>query len=247
MWLLTTWSMVTAVSLYRWWRSGQTLAIFLGLGVVRAYTRLWHGYSSNGCPHLPVKGPAILLANHTCSADPAFLTTGCARPLSFLIAREFYLLPMLRALFDYIHCVPVTRNGTDVLAVRTALRRLRDGRVLCIFPEGDLSNAGRPQPRPGKAGVALLALRSQAPVIPAWIEGGPQTWDVTTAWLRPSRRRVRVVFGPAVDLAAYYDRPINRKLLEEVTALLMGHVAALRHRPRRPCPERNGHASRNSP
>ena len=49
--------------------------------------------------------------------------------------------------------------------------------------------------------------------------------SVTRAWLRPSR--VRVVFGPAVDLSAYVGRPISRKLLEEVTALLMRRVAEL--------------------
>src|SRR5262249_47287103 len=119
------------------------LVHYLGLGVVRGYSRLWHRWSSNGPAPLPATGPAILLANHTCSADPAFLTTGCHRLLSFLIAREFYTLPLLQPLLDYIHCVPVNRKGGDPIAVRIALRRLREGRVLCIFPEGGLSNAGR--------------------------------------------------------------------------------------------------------
>jgi hypothetical protein len=75
--------------------------------------------------------------------------------------------------------------------------------------------------------VALLALRSRVPIFPAYIAGGPQVSDVLPAWLWPSRG-VRVIFGPAVDLSAYYGLPIDRKLLEEVTALLMRCIAALR-------------------
>ena len=231
-WWVTAWGLVTAVGLIRWRRCGQTLGEVLALALVRCYARLVHRFQSNGPAPLPIKGSAILVANHTCSADPAFLTAGCSRPLSFFIAREFYAFPLLRTLFESIHAVPVTRHGKDVTAVRVGLRRLRQGRVLCIFPEGDLSNAGRGRPRPGKAGIALLALRSRAPVFPAWIEGGPQTSRLATAWLRPSR--VRVVFGPEVDLSAYYERPIDRKLLNEVRELLMSRVLALRHLCRKP-------------
>jgi 1-acyl-sn-glycerol-3-phosphate acyltransferase len=161
--------------------------------------------------------------------DPAFLQAACPRAISFLLAQEYYEIGHFRPLFEYTRCVPVARNGRDVRAVRTAVRRLSEGRVLCIFPEGGLSNAGRNGLRPGKAGIALLALRSRAPVSPAQIAGGPQRSEVLPAWLRPSRVRVR--FGPAVDLSAYYDRPISRKLLEEVTALLMDRVRAIGTKP----------------
>ena len=122
-------------------------------------------------------------------------------------------------------CVPVSRNGRDAVAARTAIRRLQEGRVICIFPEGGLSNAGRPRLRPGKAGAALIALRSQAPVFPALISGGPQTSSLKGAWLRPSRVRVR--FGRAIDLSVYQGRPLDRRLLEEVTRVLMGRIADL--------------------
>jgi len=220
---------LTAVMFVRWRRSGQRLTEFLALELVRWYARLWHGMVSNGRALVPARGPAILYANHTCSADPAFLQAGCPRPVSFLLAREYYEIGHFRPLFERSGCVPVSRNGQDVCAIRRALRRLSEGRILCIFPEGGLSNAGRNRLRPSKAGVALLALRSRAPVYPAFIADGPQISEVLPAWLRPSR--VRVTFGPPVDLSAYYDRPINRKLLEEVTALLMDHVRTLGTKP----------------
>jgi 1-acyl-sn-glycerol-3-phosphate acyltransferase len=222
---LTVGGVAVLVLLARWWRAGHPKLIdYLGLGVVYLYARLWHRWSKRGS-QVPASGPAILLANHTCSADPAFLQAGCARPLSFVIAQEYYHVPLLRRLLAYIGCVPVARNGRDATGVRVALRRLAEGRMLCIFPEGGLSHAERRILRPGKAGVALLALRSQAPVYPALIVGGPRTSSLPRAWLRPSR--VQVVYGPRVDLSAYYGLPIDRKLLEEVTQTLMKRVALL--------------------
>ena len=71
--------MVALGLLLRWRRSGMTLGNFLGIGLVSLYTRLWHRYTANGPAPLPLKGPAILIANHTCSTDAAFLTSGCSR------------------------------------------------------------------------------------------------------------------------------------------------------------------------
>jgi 1-acyl-sn-glycerol-3-phosphate acyltransferase len=227
MWAILAGAVVLVVLLIRWRRSGRSLGMLVVLGVPYLYARLWHRLTCNGLASLPRRGPAILIANHTCSADAAFLTAGYPRPLSFLMADEYSRIPVLRQVFHYLACVPVSRNGRDAVAVRVALRRLADNRVVCIFPEGGLSNAGRTRLRRGKAGAALLALRSRAPVIPALIRGGPQTSQVLRAWVTPSR--VRLVFGPPVDLSAYYGRPIDRRLLEEVTRVLMERIEALGH------------------
>jgi 1-acyl-sn-glycerol-3-phosphate acyltransferase len=235
MWAMAVCALAGAVVLVRWWRSGQCLFHFVGLGLVRMYVRLWHGLVWNGLAPVPAKGPAILIANHTASSDPAFLQAGVHRPLSFLIAREYYEnLPWARGLFDYIGSVPVCRTGRDIGAVRKGLLRLSEGRVLCIFPEGGLHGAGCGRLRRGKGGAALLALLSRAPVYPAYISGGPQHANVPRAWLYPSR--TRITYGRAVDLSAYHDRPIDRPLIEEVTALLMRRIAELAPRRTDRCP-----------
>lgn len=232
-------ALLVLLLLVRWRRSEHPLLDFVGLGFVYFYARLWHGCVIRG-PALPVKGAVLLIANHTCSADPAFLQTVSPRVLCFLMAQEYFdLHPWLRRLFTYMRAVPVKRDGRDMATVRAALRELSAGRVVCIFPEGSLSAAGCNRLRPGKGGAALLALRSRAPVIPVFVSGGPQHSNVPRAWLLPSR--VRLTLGPAVDLSATYDRPINRALVEETTATLMRAVADLNpnhSKPRRklPCP-----------
>jgi 1-acyl-sn-glycerol-3-phosphate acyltransferase len=196
-----------------------------GIALVYLYARLWHRLTCHSYARVPPQGPAIVISNHTCSADPAFLTAACPRRLSFIVGIEYYRIPLLWRLFNYLECVPVTRNGRDAKAALVALRRLRANQALCIFPEGGLSNAGRHRLGRCKAGASFLALKSGAPVYPAYISGGPQTSNIGRAWLWPSRVSVR--FGPAIDLTAYAKQPMNRKLLEDVSRVLMRHVAAL--------------------
>ena len=81
--------------------------------------------------------------------------------------------------------------------------------------------------RTPKCGAAFLALHSKAPVFPAFISGGPQNPEVGPSWLLPSRKRVRIVYGPALDLSQFQSRAITRPLLEQLTSLFMHEIAAL--------------------
>jgi 1-acyl-sn-glycerol-3-phosphate acyltransferase len=228
MWFYVVTAVTVAVLWMRWRASAQTPGVFLASRLVYAYARLWHRLRIDGPGRIPGRGPAIVVANHTCGADSAFLTACSPRPLSFLIAAEYGNIPLLSRLLEAIACVPVQRHGQDVSAVRLSLRRLREGRALCIFPEGGLSRAGRSGCRRGKGGAALLALRSRAPVIPALIRGGPQTHAVARAWLRSTR--VRVTLGHPIDLTDYDGRAIDRRLVEEITGVFMRSILALAKR-----------------
>jgi 1-acyl-sn-glycerol-3-phosphate acyltransferase len=229
MWALAVVAGTAAVVLLRWRRSGQSAAEFFGLLTARFYSALWHRCSTNGRAPLPAKGPALLVSNHTCSADPPLLLSASPRLFGFLTAREHYgAHPFFRWVLDQMRSVPVTRNGCDGVAARRALDRLREGHILCVFPEAGLSGVARNRLRSAKHGAAYLALKCGAPVYPAYIAGGPRTEDLLRAWLRPSRPRARVYYGPAIDLSAYRDRPIDRRLLQEVTEQIMRRVEALR-------------------
>src|SRR5262249_29724749 len=123
-------------------------------------------------------------------------------------------------------CIPITRGVADIAAIRQALRQLRRGAVVCLFPEGEVGEAGGRGVGRGKPGAALPAPRSTGPGYPARTRGGRSSRHWVGAWLWPSRG-VRVAFGPAVDLSPYYGRRITRQLLREVTDLFMEKIEAL--------------------
>ena len=225
MWALAVCAVAAAGYLDGWRRSGLSFFDFFERKAMYLFARIWHRCAPANDP-LPVLGPAIVVANHPCHADPAFLLASCRRVLHFLQARECYDIPVLRRLFARGGCIPVKREGTDIAGIRRALHDLEQGAVLGIFPEGDVTPSHHVSIRAAKPGTALLALRSHAPVYPAWIAGGPRGRDLLHAWLWPSRG-VRVVFGPPVDLRRYYDRPINHQLLQEVSGAVARGIAEL--------------------
>jgi 1-acyl-sn-glycerol-3-phosphate acyltransferase len=211
-----------------WLRSGQTLFDFVFLPVSRVYAQLWHRWSGSRTTPIPKEGPVLLVCNHTCSADPMFLQAAFPRIPCYVTAEEHYNgHAFIRWVLDQMSCVTVIRNGRDAGAALRALRRLKEGHLLCIFPEGGLSGVAKKRLRPGKHGAALLALRTRAPVYPAYIHGGPRTEKLLLSWVWPPPGHVRVLFGPAIDLSAYHGRPRTRQILEEVTALFMERIKAL--------------------
>jgi 1-acyl-sn-glycerol-3-phosphate acyltransferase len=167
--------------------------------VTRFYTWVWHRLRHDGWAPLPEHGPAVLISNHTCCIDHLLLQSSCRRVLGFMIAREFFELPIVHAFCLRIGCIPVNRDGRDLQATRSALRALAEGKVLPIFPEGKITPGSGRTLGPMLPGAAFIAVRSGAPVIPAFIYGSPPTADIgPSLWMR-SRSRVR--FGPPIDMS----------------------------------------------
>lgn len=231
MWSIAVVIVAVGLILLEWRRSGMNWGDFWLLRSARVYARLWHRCSSNRPPRWPATGPCLIIANHTCSADPAFLLAATSRGICFLVAAEHYdVHPAIRLILDHLECVRARRDGRDWPAIRQALRRLNKGLAVCLFPEGNLSGVPSGRMPRGKHGVAYLALQTRLPVYPAYIAGGPRTEELLNSWVRPTPKAVRVRFGDSVDLSRYFDRPITRALIEEVTEHLMQAIAALGER-----------------
>jgi 1-acyl-sn-glycerol-3-phosphate acyltransferase len=195
--------------------------------VNRLYCAFVHGLETNGPAPLPVTGAAILIANHTCGADNLLLQAGCERILGFMVAKEWYDNRWIHRLCTLLGCIPVNRDGHDFGATRAALRALKDGRVLPIFPEGTILPTSGRELGAGKPGAAFLALRARVPIVPAYIWGTPCTEDVWRAIRTISHSRV--VFGRPLDLSDL-DAELagDRATLEVATQRLMGAINELR-------------------
>jgi 1-acyl-sn-glycerol-3-phosphate acyltransferase len=189
------------------------------------YARLVHRLRVTGQrpDPLPAAGPCLLVANHRSGVDPVILSITTRRRIRFLMAREYYETPILNWMCRALGCIPVRRDGSDLGATKAALKALREGAVIGIFPQGGIREAGADLE--GKAGVALLALRTGAPVVPAYVQGSPNLDSVGRAIFTPSR--TRVIFGAPLTFAAPQSRKPSREELEEVTARILEAVASL--------------------
>jgi 1-acyl-sn-glycerol-3-phosphate acyltransferase len=193
----------------------------------RMWTVFWYRLRRVGPCTVPPDGPVILTANHGSTADPLMLYATCTtRSMGFLIAREFAHLPFLRVFTELVRCIPVRRDGHDTAATKAAIRRLRDGGMLGIFIEGRVPAPGESEPP--KEGVAMLALRTGAIVVPAHISGQVYRDGVARGFF--ARHRARVRYGQPVDLSEF--RGHDRITLSQATAKIDAAIGALKEQAR---------------
>jgi 1-acyl-sn-glycerol-3-phosphate acyltransferase len=167
---------------------------------------VWFRVRSEGLEHVPPAGPLILAANHVSYLDPAVVGSTFPRVIRFLIARDVHDHPILRWFYRSMLSIPVDRTGgTARQALKEALRALARGEVVGIFPEGGRVAPG--QAEEGLAGVALLARRSGAPVVPVGIAGTDAAMPRGAAWPRPAGVVVRHGEPLVYDSVVGSDRP----------------------------------------
>lgn len=148
---------------------------------------LWF-YRSFNIHRLPPKGGAILASNHASHFDPVLVGLTSFRPVKFLARESLFYNPIFGRLISGLGAFPIMRakapeGGTvdasapadtgggsaDLRALRTAIDLLNAGHRLVMFPEGTRSADGRM--RSFQPGVAMMFLRSKAPLVPIYIHG----------------------------------------------------------------------------
>lgn len=189
----------------------------------RLFFRLQVRGLDGGTP-LPATGPFILVANHQSGADPALLSLICQRRVRFLMAREYYETSGLRWLFRSVQAIAVNRDGKDLSATKEALRALHAGQGIGVFPQGGIREAGTLDN--AKAGVALLAMKTAAPVVPFYIDGTPNRESVFGAFLIPSR--VTISCGRPFCVVESPQRRPQRWQIEQATEQVLQSIAELR-------------------
>ena len=109
-----------------------------------------------------------------------------------MMASEYYDVKWLVPFFDLLEVIPVERGKPDSASTRAALRALAAGRVLGVFPEGRIENTR--ELLPFHTGIALLAMRSGAPIYPAHLDGTQRGKEMGPAFAYRNRAILR--FGP---------------------------------------------------
>ena len=174
----------------------------------------------SGAEHVPTGVPVILAANHVSFADEIFTPIAARRQVFYFAKAEYFTTPGVRgramaAFFHGLGQLPVERADTRSAAgvIDIGVELLREGGALGIFPEGTRSPDG--QLYKFRTGVARLALRSGAPVVPVGLVG---TRDV----IAPGERRwhrapVGVHFGAPLHFADRAGQERSSRVLREVT------------------------------
>lgn len=158
---------------------------------LRLLERLLFGMRIYGDEKVPRTGGVIIASNHISYNDPPMVGSAVPRELHFLAKEELFDNPVFAALIRSYNAIPVKRATGDVGALRKAVRLLKEGRAMIMFPEGTRSLSGKfLKPKPG---VGMIASMADVPVVPTYVAG---TNALGAAFAR--RRPLVVRFGEPV-------------------------------------------------
>lgn len=175
---------------------------------------------------IPDSGPFILVANHTSGADP--LLVGCLtkRLVHYLMAREYHETFGMHWFFNAMRAIPVNRDGNDLRATRTALRTLKEGKGIGLFPQGGIRTPEQLEGEDAaKMGAAMFALWSGAPLIPVYIKGAPAFESILLGVLCPSRTRIYV--GEPITFEESGKKP-SREQIEAASEKMLDAIRRLK-------------------
>ncbi len=190
--------------------------------IFKVLCRFWFGIIFRtrviGAENIPKEGAFILAANHVSNWDPPFLGTFIAREVNYMGKEELFKNPIMAAICRGLHVFPVKRGAADKTAIKTAVKILKDGKCLGIFPEGTRSKTGKLGK--AEAGVSLIAAMTKAAIIPAAI--------VDTEKIFSKEKflpRLAVVYGKPIKFSGSTK---DKEALANFAQELMNEIAKLK-------------------
>lgn len=183
--------------------------------VLYLYFIIFRRIKVEGRDNIPSKGPILLYANHPSAWDMFFIAAFMKRKVHYMAKIELFKNPILAFLLRTVGAFPVSRGKGDVGSVKTVYKLLDQGKVVGIFPEG--TRTPKKDPKKRKAGAAMLALHSKAPVLPVAVE-----------WNKKMFSKVRLVFGePFIMLPKEDSKHIPKEELMNLTQEIMDKIYGL--------------------
>src|SRR5438477_6309511 len=144
-------------------------------------------------------GGFLLVANHISHFDPFIVSSVVGRKIDWMAMAEFFRFPVLGFLLRAVDAFPAARDRTELKTIRTAIERLKDRRVVGLFPEGGIRDGVRSllEGAPLRPGATTLAHIARVPILPCVILGSDRLYSMKR-WLPLRRTSIWIAFGSPI-------------------------------------------------
>lgn len=176
---------------------------FVARFLCQVFTLLFFRYRVYGRNQIPADGPFIVAGNHQSFLDPVFMGIGAKRRMLFMARDTLFRSRLFGGLIRSTNAIPVSRDKADIGAIKLVLAQLKEGHGVCLYPEGTRSSDGKITAF--KPGFGLLCRRSQAPVVPALVDGAFECWP-----------RHHTLFSPG-PVVVWFGKPLSPDEIRTMT------------------------------
>ncbi len=178
----------------------------------------------NGRQNIPPEsaGGIIIASNHQTYIDPVWICIPLSRRVRYLAIEKAFHWPVIGSVIKYLGAFPVKQtDGLSVSTIKVALRSLREGAAVIIFPEGEREFADG-KLLPFKQGAARLAVQAGVGILPVTVSGGDRIWPQGQKYPNLFRRAV-ITYHPMIEIpsgsGSKSDEVIERLTAELETAI----------------------------
>lgn len=186
-------------------------------------TKLLFNLKVIGKENLLCRGGCIIASNHLSYLDPVILGVGSFRQLDFMAKKSLFRNKLFGRFLSLLNVFAVGEERVGPQGIKEALKRLAEGKIIALFPEGTRSENGNLQE--GKPGIGLLALKSRVPVIPARVVGTDKALPIGAKSIRPTP--ISIYFGQPLELGEFYWQKKKRDNYLKVSQLIMEKISRL--------------------
>ena len=194
---------------------------FIGKIITKYYFRI----HIEGQENIPPEGPCLIVANHVSFLDPFVICIHVPRIIHYITYAFFHFHPLFHWFCKRVYCIPIKKEGNDISSLKRALRLLKQGEIVGIFPEGARSETGKLSE--AAPGVAMIALKAGVPILPVGLKGTYKSFPKGATLPKPTP--VTLSFGKPFflkDHLSVHGRK-NGELQQEATNLIMSNIAKL--------------------
>ncbi len=183
-------------------------------GIVFIFQKLFFRIEIYGKENIPMSGRLILCSNHHSNWDPVTLAVFFPRQVHWMAKKELFKNKIFAKLLFSLGVFPVDREGNDLTAIKKSLRLLKEERVLGIFPEGTRVKYFNDDFI--KSGLALIAVKSQSPVLPVYSEGNYKLFS-----------KIKIIIGHPIYIELEDNAKLSNEKYTEISKDIMKKVYEL--------------------
>jgi 1-acyl-sn-glycerol-3-phosphate acyltransferase len=191
-----------------------------------------------GREHVPKSGGVLVVSNHQSHLDPILVGLACDRRLNYVARDTLFGFAPFAWLMMTLDAIPLDREGTGLRGLKESLRRLKDGEMLLIFPEGTRTRDGKVGTL--KPGFLALARRAKAPLLPVALDGSYESWPRRNLLPQPAVIQIRFAAPLAPEAMSKMS---DEELLSEVDYRIRQSHALVRESRGRAMGSQNPHST----